>query len=145
MDIHNNGFWRTYKNWIFHGESLSVPPCIINQNFSYNVEANAVNGGNEEVEDELETLLGEFIDAQEYYSSCEWDGKNFERLLIDAQQELYQGCEKYSLLHFFVNILNVKVINYMTNKAFNMMFELFKDMVLASEIVPSSDIKYIII
>ena len=102
MDIHNNGFWRTYKNWIFHGESLSVPPCIINQNFSYNVEANAVNGGNEEVEDELETLLGEFIDAQEYYSSCEWDGKNFERLLIDAQQELYQGCEKYSLLHFFL-------------------------------------------
>ncbi|KAL3538401.1 hypothetical protein ACH5RR_001767 [Cinchona calisaya] len=76
-------------------------------------------------------------DAHESRTSSEWETKDFERLLNDAQRELYPGCKKYSLLHFIVTFLHIKVMNHMTNKAFDMMLEFFKDVLPEREIVPS--------
>ena len=53
--------------------------------------------------------------------------QNFEKLLDDAQRELYSGCKKFTVLSFVIMILHVKVMNKWTNKSFNMNLSVFKD------------------
>ena len=81
--------------------------------------------------------MEKFSEAQERNPSFDWNAKNFDRLLSDAQRELYPRYIKY-LLHFIITVLNMKVMNHMTNKVFNMILELFKNVVPVGEKVSSS-------
>ncbi|KAL7210232.1 hypothetical protein ACSBR1_031739 [Camellia fascicularis] len=65
-------------------------------------------------------------DEEDYYNDVannveEEDVRNFDKLLNDAQRELYLGCRKFSLLSFVVKMLHVKVLNKWSNKSFNML------------------------
>jgi len=48
-------------------------------------------------------------------------------LLIDCNQELYEGCQKYSKLSFLLRLYHIKCLCGMTNKAMTMIFELLTD------------------
>ncbi|XP_071931860.1 uncharacterized protein [Coffea arabica] len=151
-DLSEKGFCMYYKNWVFHGEPFSAH-SYMSSGKNNNLDENGVGGEtdfiNETVyndfdmnengeSDELPDLLDEIRNAHESGTSSEWDSKNFDKLLNDAQRELYPGCKKYSLLRFIVSFLHIKVMNHMTNKAFDMMLEFLKDVLPEGEILPSS-------
>ena len=45
-------------------------------------------------------------------------------MLRDCNQELYEGCEKYSKLSFLLRLYHIKCLFGMTNKAMMMILEL---------------------
>ncbi|XP_028072583.1 uncharacterized protein LOC114274804 [Camellia sinensis] len=62
---------------------------------------------------------------------------NFNKLLNDAQRELYPGCHKFSLLSFVVKMLHVKVLNKWSNKSFNMLLGILKDLLpVSDQVIP---------
>ncbi|XP_028060554.1 uncharacterized protein LOC114264150 [Camellia sinensis] len=62
---------------------------------------------------------------------------NFNKLLNDAQRELYPGCRKFSLLSFVVKMLHVKVLNKWSNKSFNMLLGILKDLLpVSDQVIP---------
>jgi len=48
-------------------------------------------------------------------------------LLRDCNQELYEGCQKYSKLSFLLRLYHIKCLCGMTNKAMTMILELLTD------------------
>ncbi|XP_027124240.1 uncharacterized protein [Coffea arabica] len=151
-DLSEKGFCMYYKNWVFHGEPFSAHSYMSsgkNNNLDENGVAGEIDFLNEAVYNdfdmnengeshELPDLLDEIRNAHESGTSSECDSKNFDKLLNDAQRELYPGCKKYSLLRFIVSFLHIKVMNHVTNKAFDMMLEFLKDVLPEGEILPSS-------
>ena len=53
--------------------------------------------------------------------------KEFYDLLNDEEQELYEGCSKYSKLSFLVKLYHIKCICGMSDKALSMIIELLHD------------------
>ncbi|XP_028053047.1 uncharacterized protein LOC114257487 [Camellia sinensis] len=65
------------------------------------------------------------------------DVPNFNKLLNDAQRELYPGCRKFSLLSFVVKMFHVKVLNKWNNKSFNMLLGILKDLLpVIDQVIP---------
>ncbi|KAG8374840.1 hypothetical protein BUALT_Bualt10G0037400 [Buddleja alternifolia] len=83
-------------------------------------------------------MIGEMRDANLLEQSSESNIEDFDILLGDVRRELYPGCKKYSLLSFIVKLLQIKVINRMTDKTMNMILELIKDILPEGNIVPPS-------
>ena len=62
---------------------------------------------------------------------------NFNKLLNDAQRELYPVCRKFSVLSFVVKMLHVKVLNKWSNKSFNMLLGILKDLLpVSDQVIP---------
>ena len=53
--------------------------------------------------------------------------RNFDKLMKDAHQELYPGC-KFTLLSFVIKLLHVKVLNKWSNKSFDTLLGLLKEL-----------------
>ena len=53
--------------------------------------------------------------------------KEFYELVRDGNQELYEGCSKYSKLSFLVKLYHIKCLCGITNKAMSMILELLHD------------------
>ena len=53
--------------------------------------------------------------------------KAFYDLVRDGNQELYEGCTKYSKLSFLVKLYHIKCLCGLSNKAMSMILELLKD------------------
>ena len=52
---------------------------------------------------------------------------NFENLFHKANKELYQGCRKFFALTFLVKLMHVKVLNWWSDKSFDMLLKLLID------------------
>uniref|UniRef100_J3MWG3 DUF4216 domain-containing protein n=1 Tax=Oryza brachyantha TaxID=4533 RepID=J3MWG3_ORYBR len=48
---------------------------------------------------------------------------NFQKLINDAEQELYHGCDTFSILSFIVQMLNIKCLYDLSGNAMNALFE----------------------
>ncbi|XP_052736699.1 uncharacterized protein LOC128197891 [Vigna angularis] len=55
------------------------------------------------------------------------DGTNFFELMQDGQQNLYEGCDKYSKLSFLVKLYHIKCLCRISDKAMSMILELLAD------------------
>nr|KYP69775.1 hypothetical protein KK1_008979 [Cajanus cajan] len=55
------------------------------------------------------------------------DNVEFDALLIDNNQQLYEGCSKYSKLSFMLKLYHIKCMCRMSDKAMTMILELLKD------------------
>lgn len=51
----------------------------------------------------------------------------------EAQQELFPSYLKFLTLSFIVKLLHLKVYNKWSNKSFNMLLQLYKDVLLKGE------------
>ncbi|KAL7166048.1 hypothetical protein ACSBR2_036840 [Camellia fascicularis] len=51
----------------------------------------------------------------------------FMKLFDDAQCKVYPECEKFSILFFVIKMLHVNVYNKCSNKSFDMVMQVFKD------------------
>ncbi|GLT52919.1 hypothetical protein SLA2020_262280 [Shorea laevis] len=141
--LHANGIDLNYTRWIFHGEE---------DPFSINVTAEHTdNNASVDDIDEVEELLGDirrgtFPDANIDDSSTthgpttnDYEQRtSFDRLWEDAHRELYPGCKEFSKLSFLLNMLQVKMLCNMSNKAFDMMIDLIKRALPDGETLPRS-------
>ncbi|XP_028125055.1 uncharacterized protein LOC114321997 [Camellia sinensis] len=149
----------SYKTWMHHGESVPM-----NQSHALNDDNHNDFGS---VRDRMEAETGEDQDKilnllEDVYMGTtindaeneedEEDGDNdddvannvekegvpnFNKSLNDAQRELYTGCRKFSLLSFVVKMLHVKVLNKWSNKSFNMLLGILKDLLpVSDQVIP---------
>lgn len=66
------------------------------------------------------------------------DGNNYEKLLSEAQRELYPGCVEYTVLTYIVELMHNKVDSHMTDKAIDRMLGMMKKMCPKPNNVPES-------
>lgn len=62
--------------------------------------------------------------------------KGIKRLLEEAQQEVYPGCKNFSVLSLVVKLLHVKVMCRWSNKSFDMVLDILKDLLPEGAKIP---------
>ncbi|XP_039138843.1 uncharacterized protein LOC120276184 [Dioscorea cayenensis subsp. rotundata] len=67
------------------------------------------------------------------------DAKKIFKLLDDAKQPLFPGCDKYSILSFVVKLMHIKCMNAWSNNSFNMLLTLLKDAFPMCKTMPNSN------
>lgn len=140
-DLYIHKFSLHYKRWFWHGED--VPE---NMNY-WDFDDDNDDLGEEEENNEGE----EYDEVGEMYEGTNAEGQTedydpnvgmeeccFDRLLREAQRELYPGCQDVSLLSFLVKILHLKVLNKWSNKSFEMTLQLFKEVLPKHSTIPDS-------
>ncbi|PKU75846.1 uncharacterized protein LOC110096851 [Dendrobium catenatum] len=135
----------SYIEWTCHGETSQA----FNDADVGRRDMNDLNNTNEEV-DEIQEILedihrGTFMNSTPNNSPDEEcdniidkdETTIFDRLLKDAQRDLYPGSD-LSMLSALVKLLHIKVLNRWTNKSFNMILEFIKSILPKGETLPSS-------
>ncbi|XXG48359.1 hypothetical protein AAC387_Pa02g2834 [Persea americana] len=142
------------RAWIHHGEQMPMNVEGVHDDDSDD-EGGSVQGGLSDTEDnphdELPELLediyrgvlmdddlGDLGSGHGFDSVGQENVQKFEKLLKDAQRALYPGCTKFTLLSFVIKMLHVKVLNNLSNKEFNMVMMIMKDVIPESEMVLGS-------
>ncbi|CAL9012897.1 unnamed protein product [Prunus brigantina] len=129
-----NGMIETYSIWNLHGEQVDhasssnvetiVDPNdevmdIIQDAFPF-----ASTNINQEGEDDVPTP----IDSAEF--------EQYEKLLKNANQELYPGCESFSVLTAIVELMHGKIKYRMSNLCFNYFLGVFRRMLPMDNCLP---------
>ncbi|XP_056697520.1 uncharacterized protein [Spinacia oleracea] len=117
-------FDKTYTCWIWHGECRDETTVG-------NSEANVCEGHNTNEGDRLEEMLHQVEEA------FDEDPFTFESLLNDSEKPLYEGCTKYTRLSAIIRLYNVKASQGLTDIDFNLILEVFKDMLPDDNVLPS--------
>ncbi|KAL7238466.1 hypothetical protein ACSBR2_004547 [Camellia fascicularis] len=134
MHLIRRGMASSYITWVHHGKHVPVShPSVSNDQ---------CRGSDECMTDIDDPLMGELpIMLEEIYVSGLMDDHTdeepnglkredlhkFIRLFEDAQRKVYPTCEKFSVLSFVIKMLHVKVYNKWSNKSFDMVMQVFKD------------------
>ena len=145
-DLFIVGIDQGYTWWIHHGED-----------FHQRVEATEVLADpivpNEEDEDvdDMQDIIGDVLrgtiadtdfaatsTSQDIPPMGDAESEKFSRLLRDAQRPLYPGCRNFSKLNFLTRLLHLKTINRWSNKSFDMLLGLLKEVLPEGETLPKS-------
>jgi len=129
-------FPENYRTWYLHGEGLSVSEVVATT--SANVVED-ISGFQNPMEDMLNDAFG-FMgqDVNDFDGAIEDDGvhnnmeqnegnTNFDTLLKDNNEPLYEGCAKYSKLSFMLKLYHIKCMCRMSDKGMTMILDLLKD------------------
>ncbi|CAL8150888.1 unnamed protein product [Prunus armeniaca] len=135
-----NGMIETYSIWNLHGEQLehaSSSNATRVDNVQPIVDANdevmdiiqdvfpfASTNMNQEEQDDVPTP----IDSAEF--------EQYEKLLKNANQELYPGCESFSVLTAIVELMHGKIKYHMSNLCFDYFLGVFKRMLPTDNCLP---------
>ncbi|CAL8163094.1 unnamed protein product [Prunus armeniaca] len=135
-----NGMIETYSIWNLHGEQLehaSSSNATRVDNVQPIVDANdevmdiiqdvfpfASTNMNQEEQDDVPTP----IDSAEF--------EQYEKLLKNANQELYPGCESFSVLTAIVELMHRKIKYRMSNLCFDYFLGVFKRMLPTDNCLP---------
>ncbi|CAL2227869.1 unnamed protein product [Prunus armeniaca] len=135
-----NGMIETYSIWNLHGEQLehaSSSNATRVDNVQPIVDANdqvmdiiqdvfpfASTNMNQEEQDDVPTP----IDSAEF--------EQYEKLLKNANQELYPGCESFSVLTAIVELMHGKIKYRMSNLCFDYFLGVFKRMLPTDNCLP---------
>ena len=127
-DIHDHliikGMMGGYTEWIHHGEVLQTSHDDDidddEDGFEYGTEDNDEEEVDEVVEAIRDVRRATFVEsstADDFNSHFadsvhDDDGDKFDKLLREAQCELYPKCMKYSKLTFVVKLFHLKVMNH---------------------------------
>ncbi|XP_074364848.1 uncharacterized protein LOC141705880 isoform X2 [Apium graveolens] len=125
------GFLSTYKKWCYHGEKIDQ----MKEKIIFNTQDE-----DEDIKGEQDDLAAGLNDAfnNKYFdigpttdfaddSPFNVDDK-YDSLLISLHMPLYDNCKEFYVLSVVVRLMNVKVLNKLTDKAFNDMLKCFKAM-----------------
>ncbi|CAL5346170.1 unnamed protein product [Camellia sinensis] len=151
------GMSPSYKTWVHHGESVPMNESHALNDDDHNDFGSVGDRMEEDIDrdqDEFLNLLedvymGTIMNDNENEGDEEDDDddvannveeenvRNFDKLLNNAQRELYPGCRKFSVLSFVVKMLYVKVLNKWSNKSFNMLLGILKDLLpVGDQVIP---------
>jgi len=142
----------SYDNWFCHGETLErLDNTEVNNQKQATVRGDDMRGmihdafgGCTEFIDsdinergEMEQNVQENADhPSEKQPHPEMD--KFERLMKEANEELYPGCKKFSKLSFLLHIYRTKCMFKWSNESFNSLLGLLKDALPEGYELPSS-------
>ncbi|XP_048430866.1 uncharacterized protein LOC125472887 [Pyrus x bretschneideri] len=135
-----NGMMETYTTWYHHGERLgqasssyvtrvetvesNVEPSEQVMNILNDVYPYASSNTNKEGGDEGHPTM----DSEAF--------KNYETLLKNAKQELYPGCENFSVLTAIVELMHGKIKFRLSNKCFDYFLGVMKRMLPKENCLP---------
>ncbi|XP_028956415.1 uncharacterized protein [Malus domestica] len=135
-----NGMMETYTTWYHHGERLdqasssyvtqvetvesNMDPSEQVMNIVNDVYPYASSNTNEEGGDDGRPTM----DSEEF--------KNYEKLLKNAKQELYPGCENFSVLSAIVELMHGKIKFHLSNKCFDYFLGVIKRMLPKENCLP---------
>ncbi|XP_073098871.1 uncharacterized protein [Elaeis guineensis] len=140
-----NGIVKSYKHWVYHGETIeeNLEEC----------NANSRDNLDEEENTDYDDLIGMVHDACAFINTdVERDDVNegyepqepnpeaaaFYRLLKDADKNLYPGCDKVSKLSFAVKLLHLKCSNNWSDTSMDKLLKVFKEVLPNGALVPNS-------
>ncbi|XP_073108719.1 uncharacterized protein [Elaeis guineensis] len=140
-----NGIVKSYKHWVYHGETIeeNLEEC----------NANSRDNLDEEENTDYDDLIGMVHDACAFINTdVERDDVNegyepqepnpeaatFYRLLKDADKNLYPGCDKVSKLSFAVKLLHLKCSNNWSDTLMDKLLKVFKEVLPNGALVPNS-------
>ena len=128
-----NGFPLGYTIWLRHGEQLedNAPPNPIDEHVE-------VGGSMQDlIHDAFRDVLGrrntdEPRSTHTQTSEVRFNTTNeetckFNDLINEENQELFEGCTKYSKLSFLVKLYHIKCLCRVSDKAMDMILELLRD------------------
>ncbi|KAL7212485.1 hypothetical protein ACSBR2_015222 [Camellia fascicularis] len=135
LHLIRRGIAFSYRTWVHHGEHVPMfraHPTMRNDDTESNRAGMTTNHENV---GELPTMLEEIYMSglmddhidEERTSSERHNLLKFMKLFDDAQRKVYPKCEKFSILSFVIKMLHVKVYNKWSNKSFDMVMQVFKD------------------
>ncbi|XP_057723796.1 uncharacterized protein LOC130939727 [Arachis stenosperma] len=135
-------FPENYKVWYWHGEevvgvgsqvhqtshivqddSTSQHPMVTMLNDAFGVAGPDLNEDGDGDEDNIEDGDGDNAENEEH------NGENVEfyMLLEDGNEQLYEGCTKYSKLSFLISLYHIKCLYRISDKAMTEILKLLKD------------------
>ncbi|XP_026416083.1 uncharacterized protein LOC113311461 [Papaver somniferum] len=142
------GIAASYRIWVHHGEVAMPPQNQFVSSLDDDMETNEGSDNEDRNEETIEILndvrLPNTYDSQGAFAGGETEGLGesnsgkFAKLLDEAEHELYHGCKDFSALTFLVELMHIKVLNQMSNKAFEMQLELLKEAFPKENRIPSS-------
>jgi hypothetical protein len=139
--LYQNGIDSSYNQWIFHGED----PFTTNNMHVEHTPNNASVEDLDEIDDLLNDIrrgtfsipnMGDSSTTQGPTTNDYEHRTSFDPLCEDAHHELYPGCKQFSKLSFIVNMIHIKTLCNMSNKAFNMMIDLMRRALPNGETLP---------
>ncbi|KAL3834609.1 hypothetical protein ACJIZ3_009345 [Penstemon smallii] len=145
LHLLTHGIDVTYSEWTHHGETSDIHAENHNshghmdETFEEEQLLEDLNLGRRNFDnydpENTDVCYDDFNDTPDLIPDDEMD--KFQKLLKDTQRKLYPGCSQ-SLLSFLVKLLNIKVLNRMTNKCYDMIISLFKEYLPDGDIIPPS-------
>ena len=116
-----NGFDPTYEKWVLHGEhSGSFAQADVNETLDLHMLYR-------------DTYMHD-TDLPE--DTFERGDENFKEKIKEAETPLYPGCTTYTKMSAIVALYKHKTINGLSDKGFNELLEIIKDMLPESNILP---------
>ncbi|KAL3839069.1 hypothetical protein ACJIZ3_023660 [Penstemon smallii] len=145
LHLLTHGIDVTYGEWTHHGETSDIhvenhnnhghmDETFEEEQLLEDLNLGRCNFDNYDPEN-TDVCYDDFNDTPDLIPEDEKD--KFQKLLKDTQRKLYPGCSQ-SLLSFLVKLLNIKVLNRMTNKYHDMIISLFKEYLPDGDIIPPS-------
>ncbi|KAK9162792.1 hypothetical protein Syun_003694 [Stephania yunnanensis] len=152
--LKKNGMDKNYPQWVHHGENYTT----MNNDHAFESDSDdeeEVDG----VEDLLEYMNVDFPEEANasYFETFESqtfgflqfreptidratneESKKFENMFQEAQKSIYSGCEKVSKLDIVIKLFHLKTINLWSNKSFDMLLVLMKDLLPIENTLPKS-------
>ena len=132
------GFTDGYITWLDHGEPSSTF-------FANGQLPDRVEGEESNEEDDISDLLRDLAGGLDDMGDLEGnegqhneDMESFYKLVDDAGQELYPGCRNFSKLRFIIRLLHIKFLGGWSNKSFDMLLELLKDVLPEGSSLPKN-------
>ncbi|XP_060183139.1 uncharacterized protein LOC132613104 [Lycium barbarum] len=133
-----NGIVKGYTRWLYHGE---FAPKEKNTNSEVRPEKVRKERGDDIFEMIYDAAGPEIIDDSsgkfQHGDASEPTSKNF-KLLEDAAQQLYPGCETFSKLSLIVELFQIKCLFGISDKATDSILKLIKRALPSGEILPET-------
>ncbi|KAL9241067.1 hypothetical protein vseg_015219 [Gypsophila vaccaria] len=124
-----NGIVRGYVRWIYHGDYQ--PPLKRCRDESGNDIYNMIH-------ESREPKISNYDVDEEPSTKHVKEANIIDKLMMDAQQPLYPGCENFSKLTLILKLFQTKCMDGMTNKAFSNMLKMFKTALPTGSEIPST-------
>ncbi|XP_056688996.1 uncharacterized protein [Spinacia oleracea] len=123
------GFYKPYKDWIFHGKGDTFQH-MFESDGGITSEGSLDNqsGFKHELEDDewIEEPVAYDRDVEYDYSTIE-EYVTYKKLLEASEEKLYEGCINFSKLSFLLHLFHLKCMNHWSIESFNMLLKLILD------------------
>ncbi|CAK8543900.1 unnamed protein product [Lathyrus sativus] len=114
------GFVKGYDVWVNHGEDIPSPMKIKEDTKEQENSLDDIGGL-------LYDTFRNVVEAEESSEAHNEDARKFYKLVNEAKQELYPGCESFSTLSFIIRLYLLKCLHGWSNASFTSFLELLKE------------------
>ncbi|XP_062080223.1 uncharacterized protein LOC133784977 [Humulus lupulus] len=138
-----NGFSKSYTNWVFHGEDKTSSSFNVDELESDINEDSVDSEDDDDMIEAIQDVAGginfeTYQDEEIAEEESHYEPTKFKELFEEVKKELYPGCSKFSSLTFLVKMMHIKVLNKLSNKAFDMILNMFREVLPNDHKIPRS-------